>query len=248
MEIISGCLICQYVMPCGFVGRTGQAEIEVKVEIQIEDENSPPKSSKSTKWNWNEETKIQTYNSRSLNFRFIRRLIGNIPRRSNEREISGQSNMKHNIFRCIEKNGQIWEGCAAFKKALALAVATNDTWVEGSYQIKSNRNKLSKSAFTQFQSFIIADGPEKSWNYHQIAKLAIWHHQLALTMLLQHSGCDYNDVRHSKAKVWYIDLMNQLQGKLKTNLFPVAKNFFPLFFRLVQTLISVRLRSLVSFN
>ena len=33
--------------------------------------------------------------------------------------------MKHNIFRCIETNGQIWEGCTAFKKALVLAVATN---------------------------------------------------------------------------------------------------------------------------
>ena len=67
---------------------------------------------------------IQTYNSRSLNFRFIRRLIGNIPRRSNEREISGQSNMKHKVFRCIETKEQIWEGCTAFKKALAFAVAT----------------------------------------------------------------------------------------------------------------------------
>ena len=56
-----------------------------------------------------------------MNFRFIRRLIGNIPRRSNEREISGQSNMKHKVFRCIETKGQIWEGYTAFKKALAVA-------------------------------------------------------------------------------------------------------------------------------
>ena len=31
--------------------------------------------------------------------------------------------MKHKVFRCIETKGQIWEGCTAFKKALA--VATN---------------------------------------------------------------------------------------------------------------------------
>ena len=146
--------------------------------------------------------------------------------------------MKHKVFRCIETKGQIWERCTALKGPCTcsghknIGKGTKDTWVESSCQIKSTRNKLSKSAFTQFQSFwsIICRRSWKVLELSQNCQACHWHHQLALTMLLQDPGSDYNDVRHSKAKVWYIDLMNQLQGKLKTNLFPVAKNFFPLFF------------------
>ena len=52
---------------------------------------------------------------------------------------------------------------------------------------------------SQFQglNLLVADGPEKSWNYHQIAKIAILHHQLVLTWLLQYHGSDSNVVRQS---------------------------------------------------
>ena len=84
--------------------------------------------------------------------------------------------MKHKMFLCTETKGQIWEGCTAFKKALALAVATN---ILAKAQRTQELRALAKSSAietsSQFQglNLLVADGPEKSWNYHQIAKIAI---------------------------------------------------------------------------
>ena len=79
--------------------------------------------------------------------------------------------MKHNIFRCIVTKGQIWEGCTAFKKALALAVTTNifaktNRTHESRALVKSSAIETSsqnlRSPNSKVFNPLFADGPEKS--------------------------------------------------------------------------------------